>query len=302
MISLVLIVFCTVFFPGIIVRTKSIASGRKGPGLWQPMKDIRRLFKKGAVYSNTSSVIFRVAPVVYFASLLMAMLMLPFGKHPGILSFEGDFIFFAYVMAAGKFLMIIGALDTGSSFEGMGASREALYSMLIEPAFFVLMAAFAMFTGHTAFYDIFQTLYLDSYLAIFAVLLAVYILFQIAMIENSRMPYDDPKTHLELTMVHEVMVLDNSGFDLGLIQLASALKFAVFGSLMANLFIMPWMPWYLSVLIFLAVQFSFAVSVGIQESFRARHRLRINNQAILTITPVAILVFFSILLIITKQF
>lgn len=302
MISLILIVFCTVLFPGIIVRTKSIASGRKGPGVWQPMKDIVRLFRKGAVYSNTSSVIFRVAPLVYFASLLMAMMLLPFGKHPGILSFEGDFIFFAYVMTAGKFLMIIGALDTGSSFEGMGASREALYSMLIEPAFFVLMAAFAMFTGHTTFYDIFQTLYLDSYLAIFAVILAVYILFQIAMIENSRMPYDDPKTHLELTMVHEVMVLDNSGFDLGLIQLASALKFAVFGSLMANLFILPSMPWYLAVLIFLAVQFSFAVSVGIVESFRARHRLRINNQAILTITPIAVLVFFSILLIITKQF
>jgi formate hydrogenlyase subunit 4 len=295
-------VFCTVLFPGIIVRTKSIASGRKGPGVWQPMKDIVRLFRKGAVYSNTCSVIFRVAPLVYFASLLMAVLLLPFGKHPGILSFEGDFIFFAYVMAAGKFLMIIGALDTGSSFEGMGASREALYSMLIEPAFFVLMAAFAMFTGHTTFYDIFQTLYLDSYLAIFAVILAVYILFQIAMIENSRIPYDDPKTHLELTMVHEVMVLDNSGFDLGLIQLASALKFAVFGSLMANLFILPSMPWYLAVLIFLAVQFSFAVSVGIVESFRARHRLRINNQAILTITPIAVLVFFSILLIITKQF
>ncbi|HQI70275.1 MAG TPA: NADH-quinone oxidoreductase subunit H [Bacteroidales bacterium] len=302
MISLVLIVLCTVLFPGIIVRTKSIASGRKGPGIWQPMRDIIRLFRKGAVYSTTSSVIFRLAPVIYFASLLMAILLLPFGKHPGILSFEGDFIFFAYVLTAGKFLMIIGALDTGSSFEGMGASREALYSMLIEPAFFVLMAAFAMLTGHTSFYDIFQTLYLDSYLAIFAVILAIYILFQIAMVENSRMPYDDPKTHLELTMIHEVMVLDNSGFDLGLIQLASAMKFAVFGSLMANLFITPEMSWYLAVLIFLGIQFSFAVSVGILESFRARHRLRNNNQAILTVTPIAILVFFSILLIITKQF
>jgi len=198
--------------------------------------------------------------------------------------------------------MIIGALDSGSCFEGMGASREALYSMLIEPAFFVLMAAFAMLTGHTSFYDIFQTLYLDSYLAIFAVILAIYILFQIAMVENSRMPYDDPKTHLELTMIHEVMVLDNSGFDLGLIQLASAMKFAVFGSLMANLFITPEMSWYLAVLIFLGIQFSFAVSVGILESFRARHRLRNNNQAILTVTPIAILVVFSILLIITKQF
>jgi len=302
MTGLLLILLCAVFFPGIIIRTKSIASGRKGPGIMQPMKDIIRLLKKGSVYSKTSSFIFRLAPLVYVASIIMAMLMLPVGDRPGIISFDGDFIFFAYVLTIGKFFLIIGALDTGSSFEGMGASREALYSLLIEPAFFVLMASFAMYTGHTSFYEIYKSLYFDSYLTIFTGILAVYVLFQIVMIENSRMPYDDPKTHLELTMVHEVMVLDNSGFDLGIIQFASAMKFAVFGSLMANFFITPYMPLYIIILVFISTQMAFAVIVGMLESFRARHRLRNNNQAILTLTPIAILVFFSILLIITKQF
>jgi len=302
MAGFILILLCAFLFPGIIVRTKSLASGRKGPGILQPMKDIMRLLKKGSVYSKTSSIIFRMAPLVYVASIVMAMLLLPLGDRPGIISFEGDFIFFAYVLTTGKFFMIIGALDTGSSFEGMGASREALYSMLIEPAFFVLMASFAMYTGHTSFYDIYQSLYFNSYLTIFTGILAVYVLIQIAMIENSRMPYDDPKTHLELTMVHEVMVLDNSGFDLGIIQFASALKFTVFGSLMANFFITPEMPLYMAIIIFAFTQLAFAVVVGLLESFRARHRLRNNNQAILTLTPISILVFFSILLIITKQF
>ncbi len=302
MMSLILTLFCAVLFPGVIVRIKSIASGRKGPGLFQPMKDIFRLLRKGNVYSTTTSFVFRLAPLVYVASLVMALLLLPFGSRPGIISFEGDFIFFAYVLTIGKFFMIIGALDTGSSFEGMGASREALYSMLIEPAFFVLMASFAMYTGHTSFYSIYNALYFNSYLTIFTGILAVYVLLQIAMIENSRMPYDDPKTHLELTMIHEVMVLDNSGFDLGIIQFASAMKFAVFGNLMANFFITPEMPWYFAVLIFVAIQTAFAVVVGMLESFRARHRLRNNNQAILTLTPIAVLIFFSILLILTKQF
>ena len=281
---------------------KSKVTGRKGPGFFQPMKDIWRLLKKGNVYSKTTGIVFRLAPPVYFASVIMAMLMLPMGDSPGIISFRGDFIFFAYALSLGKFFMIIGAMDTGSSFEGMGASREALYSMLIEPAFFILMASFGMLTGYSSFYEIYNSLYFDSSLTIFTGLLAVYVLIQIVMIENSRMPYDDPKTHLELTMVHEVMVLDNSGFDLGIIQFTSALKFVVFGSLMANFFITPEMPLWLSILVFIAVQIFFAALVGLLESFRARHKLRDNNQAILTLTPISILVFFSILLIITNQF
>src|SRR5664279_3624903 len=113
MLSLLLIIFASLFFTGIILRTKSIASGRKGPGIFQPVKDVIRLFRKGTIYSETTSIIFRIAPVIYFSTVLMACLVIPFGSEKGIVSFDGDFIFFAYVLALGKFFSIISAMDTG---------------------------------------------------------------------------------------------------------------------------------------------------------------------------------------------
>ena len=203
----------------------------------QPVKDVIRLFRKGAVYSETTSIIFRIAPVIYFSSVFMACLVMPFGSYKGVVSFDGDFIFFAYILALGKFFSIISAMDTGSSFEGMGASREALYSMFAEPAFFILIGSFALLTGNTSFYDMFSTLHLGSSITYTLGAMAAFVLLMIAMIENSRMPVDDPKTHLELTMIHEVMILDNSGFDLGLILTAGYLKFAMYGAMIADLFI-----------------------------------------------------------------
>ena len=299
MISLIMIVLTSLLFMGIVIRTKSIASGRKGPGLFQPMKDILRLWKKGAVYSQTTSFIFQIAPSIYFASIIMAILVIPFGHYKGIISFNGDFVFFAYVLALGKFFSIIGALDTGSSFEGMGASREALYSMLAEPAFFILMGSFALYTGHTSFHEIFISLHFGSYISYGLGVLATFVLVMIAMIENSRMPVDDPKTHLELTMVHEVMILDNSGFDLGLILYGTNLKFAMYGALIANFFTGS-SSILLSIIIFLAVQFIFAITVGILESFSARFRMGNNAQFIFTLTSISILIFFGVLLIMGK--
>ena len=299
MISLVLIVLTSLFFMGIVIRTKSIATGRKGPGLFQPMKDVIRLWKKGAVYSETTSFIFQIAPSIYFASIVMAILVIPFGQHKGIVSFDGDFVFFAYVLALGKFFSIIGALDTGSSFEGMGASREALYSMLAEPAFFILMGSFALYTGHTSFHEIFISLHFGSYISYGLGILATFVLVMIAMIENSRMPVDDPKTHLELTMVHEVMILDNSGFALGMILYGTNLKFAMYGALIANFFTGSFSI-LISILIFLAVQVIFAVTVGILESFSARFRMGNNAQFIFTLTSISILIFFGVLLIMGK--
>ncbi|HQH18851.1 MAG TPA: NADH-quinone oxidoreductase subunit H [Bacteroidales bacterium] len=297
----IIIFLSSFFFLGIITRVKSIASGRKGPGLFQPMWDIFRLLKKGTIYSSTTSFIFKIAPIIYFATILSASFLLPFHNEPGLLSFQGDFIAFSYMLALGKFFMIIAALDTGSAFQGMGASREALYSLLVEPAFFILFASFAMFTGYTSFYEIYNSIYFASYIAIFAGVLAAYNLFQIIMIENSRVPYDDPKTHLELTMIHEVMVLDNSGFDLALIQFASSLKFVIFGTLISNFFFTPDLSVYMGILIFIVIQFLFAVIVGIAESFRARHKLRNNNKAIVILTPISILIFLSMLMLITNQ-
>ena len=298
--SPLLIITASLFFSGIIIRTKSFFSGRKGPGIFQPLKDVWRLFRKGAVYSHTTSFIFQIAPVIYFSSVLMAILFVPFGDQRGFISFNGDFVFFAYVLALGKFFMIISSLDTGSSFEGMGASREALYSMLVEPAFFIIMGSFALLTGHTSFYEIFSTLHFGSTISYAVGTLAAFVLVLIAMIENSRMPVDDPKTHLELTMVHEVMVLDNSGFDLALILHTSSLKFAMYGAILANFFLTPGKELFYSIPIFIAVQVLFAVLAGTIESFMSRFRLSHNPQFIFALTSIALLIFFGVLVILGK--
>ena len=299
MISFLLIILASLFFMGFVVRTKSIASGRKGPGVFQPMKDIIRLWKKGSVYSKTTSFIFQIAPTAYFTSVIMAILMIPHGNNPGLISFDGDFVFFAYVLTFGKFLMIISALDTGSSFEGMGASREALFSMLVEPAFFILMGSFSLLTGHTSFHSIFSMLHYGSNISYMLGVLASIVFVLIAMIENSRMPVDDPKTHLELTMIHEVMILDNSGFDLGLIMFTTHLKFAMYGAMISNFFI-GMLPLEISIPMFFAIQAGFAITVGLIESFMARFRMGHNPQFIFILTSVSLLIFFGVLLVLGK--
>jgi len=299
MISFILIILTSLFFTGIIIRTKSITSGRKGPGIFQPVKDVIRLFKKGAVYSKTTSFIFQAAPSIYFASIIMAILIIPMGEYKGFISFEGDFVFFAYILGIGKFFIIISALDTGSSFEGMGASREALFSMFAEPAFFILMGSLALLTGHTSFQEIFASLHFGSYISYIIGVLATFVLVMITMVENSRMPIDDPKTHLELTMVHEVMILDNSCFDLGMILYASNLKFAMYGALIANLF-MGSFPLYLTIPIFFGIQILFAIAVGVLESFAARFRMNHNAQYIFALSSVSLLLFFGVLLMLGR--
>jgi formate hydrogenlyase subunit 4 len=296
MISFILIILVSFFFTGIIIRTKSIITGRKGPGIFQPVKDIIRSFRKGAVYSKTTSFIFQIAPSIYFASVIMAIMVIPFGQYKGLISFEGDFVFFAYVLGTGKFFNIIAALDTGSSFEGMGASREALFSMFAEPAFFILMGSLSLLTGHTSFQEIFASLHFGSYISYILGVLVTAVFVMITLVENSRMPFDDPQTHLELTMVHEVMILDNSGFDLGLILHATNLKFAMYGALIANLFLGSF-PLYLTIPIFFAIQILFAITIGILESFMARFRMNHNAQYILALSSVSLLIFLGVLLV-----
>jgi formate hydrogenlyase subunit 4 len=301
MAGFILIAVTALFFPGIILRTKSIASGRKGPGIFQPLKDVSVLLRKGSVFSDTTGLIFRIAPSVTLVSVAGAMMLLPFAEQKALLSFEGDFILFAYLLALGKFFTIIAALDTGSSFEGMGASREALFSMLVEPAFFVLMATFAMFTGYTSFSVIFNHFFItgNDYVLIYSII-GAYLLAQIAMVENSRLPVDDPKTHLELTMIHEVMILDYSGFDKALIHIGTWLKFTVYGSLIYNLVVPAGWNLFLKIGLFFALQALFAVVIGFTESFRARNKMNKNPKFILTLSAIA-LIGFTVILILTEK-
>lgn len=300
MLPILLIFVVSLFFLGIVNKTKAILSGRKGADLLQPMRDIVRLLGKSTIYSHTTSYIFKIAPSVYFASLVMALFFVPFDNHAALLSFEGDFIFFAYILALGKFLSILGALDTGSSFEGMGANREALYSLLAEPAFFVVIGSFAMLTGNTSFFSIYNNIHFGEPISYLLGGIAAYIFLQLGMIENSRLPVDDPKTHLELTMVHEVMILDNSGFDLGMILYGTALKFSIYGTLIANFFLAPSAPILFKVLIFFVVQIIFAITAGVLESFRARARMKRNPQVIFMLTSIALMLFFGVLIVMHK--
>ena len=299
-ISLLLILLTGLLFPGLVAIVKAKVVGRKGPGILQPIYDVIKLMRKGNVYSATTGFLFQLAPVIYFSSVFVSLLFLPVGNYKAILSFEGDFVLFAYMLALGRFLMIIAAMDTGSGFEGMGANREAFYSLLAEPAFFTIFGSLALLTGHTSFYDIFTNLYIESVLSYFVAILMIYILFWVSMVENSRLPVDDPKTHLELSMVHEVMVLDHSGFDLALIQLAGYLKFAIFGTLIFNLVLPIQNNFFVQLALFPIVQIIYAVLVGLIESFRARNKMMKNAQWIITLSALSVIVFISILIITGK--
>lgn len=297
MIALLLILISSLLFPGIIGKTKAKLSGRKGPNITQPVRDILRLLKKGTVYSHTTSIIFQNSTPLYLATILVAGCVVPYENFGSYISFQGDFIFFTYLLGLGRFLMIVSALDTGSGFEGMGANREAFYSLLIEPSFFILIGSLAMFTGYTSFNDVFVNLHYTSYFSIMIAGLAVYILGQVTLVENSRLPVDDPKTHLELTMVHEVMVLDHSGFDLALIHVGNALKFSIYGALIANCVIPTGMNNWMKVGMFFTVQILFAISIGVFESFRARNKMQRNSEYIINLSAIALLMIFVVMIL-----
>jgi formate hydrogenlyase subunit 4 len=259
--------------------------------------DIVLLFRKGEVISRDSGKIFQLAPTVSFVAVLIAMMMTPFGKLGSFISFSGDFILFAYLLAVSRFAMILGALDTASSFEGMGASREALYGMLAEPAFFVLTGTFTMLTGHSSIAEIFGFFDMANLNAVIPGLLAAFAFFLMLLVETGRLPVDDPRTHLELTMIHEVMILDYSGFDLALIHVTTYIKAAVY-SMLTVLCVLPgnlhpavYMPLFVVFVILVPVV------TGFFESFRARNRLQRNPSYILTITVMAIVSFITAVII-----
>jgi formate hydrogenlyase subunit 4 len=297
MLSLALILIACIYFPGVIVKVKAIFSGRKGPGILQPWFDIFRLLKKGSVYSTSSSFIFQIGGPVYFSTVIIAALFVPFEENTALFSFRGDFVLFAYLLGLGRFLIILSALDVSSGFEGMGANREAFYSMLIEPAFFVLLGSLAMFTGYTSFHDIFANLHYDNYFSIIIAVLAGYVLANITLVETSRLPVDDPLTHLELTMVHEVMVLDHSGFDLAIIKTANNIKFVLFSTLSANCFVPQSLDLSIRIGIFLVLQVMFATGIGWLESFRSRNKMAMNAQYILSVSAIAMILIFVVIIL-----
>lgn len=218
--------------PGIINRTKAVFAGRHGQPVLQTYFDIIKLLRKGAVYSRTTSWIFRLSPVIGLAAVIAAMTLLPALSAPAPVSFAGDLILFAYCFGLLRFFLVAAALDTGSAFEGMGASREVQFSALAEPALLLGLAALARATGSLSLTGIFSASAWPSAGPALALVSAA--LFIVFLAENARIPVDDPNTHLELTMIHEVMVLDYSGPDFAIILYTSSLKMWALGALLVN--------------------------------------------------------------------
>jgi len=260
---------------GVIGTTKAWFAGRKGPPLLQLYFDVWKLLHKEAVYSRTTTWIFRAGPIVSLASLLSAGLVLPLTSGSAPLSFGGDVIAFAYLLGLGRYFTMAAALDTGSSFEGMGASREAAFSALAEPALLVALAIVCVPASTVSFADAFAALPWSSWGAAHPeILIAVVVIFLVLLAENSRIPVDDPATHLELTMIHEVMVLDHSGPDFAFILYGSAVKIFLFSALLVHL-IIPVSPdgGWLGILVVCAGGVAIAVAIGVVESGMARLRL-----------------------------
>lgn len=258
---------------GLINRVKSYWSGRRGPRLYQSFYDIVRLLRKTPVYSEVTTWIFPVSSVVVLATIVTASVVSPVFPGFAPVGFPGDFVAFAYLLGLGKLFMMLSALDTGSPFEGMGASREATYSALAEPVLMMGLGTLAWISGTTTFQQLVSP---DvSFAAGIGIRLAVAAgLFVVLLIESSRVPADDPTTHLELTMVHEVMILDHSGPDLGIMQQAAALKMTIFMGIIAailNPFSVVSSP-ALAIPVSLVLICLLALSVGLVESLVARFR------------------------------
>lgn len=282
---------------GVIGKTKALFAGRVGPPLLQPYYDLIKLFRKGSVFSTTTTWVFRAGPVVGLVTAAIAVLLVPLANATAPISFTGDLILLAYLLGLGRFFTASAALDTGSAFEGMGAAREVSFACLAEPALFLGLVVLAKLSGSLQLAGMLGSS-LRSHWPTAGASLALVLLswFAILLAENSRIPFDDPNTHLELTMIHEVMVLDHSGPAFGIILYAAAIKLFVFGALVVRLAFpwatgSPWLDWPIFVLGMLVV----AVAVGVVESTMAR--LRMTHIPILLVAACLLSAFGVILVV-----
>ena len=275
LLTLALVLGLAPLLPGLTVRTKSLIAGRRGPPVFQLYADLAKLLRKGAVYSTTTGPMFRLAPALFAGTTLAAATLLPLDGRAAPVAFVGDVVAFAGLLALGRFLLVLAALDTGSSFEGMGASREVAFASLIEPGLFLCFAALAAATAGSSLTAMLGERLLHTWTsAAPALVLVGGSLFVLMLAENGRVPVDDPATHLELTMIHEVMVLDHGGPDLAFILYGGALKLALFGALVLSVLVpRAGLSPAGSALVLVGGLVVVGVAVGVVESMMARLRL-----------------------------
>ncbi|MBM3245073.1 MAG: formate hydrogenlyase [Candidatus Omnitrophica bacterium] len=275
--QLIFFLLAAPFLSGLISKIKNNLRMRKGQSILQPYYNIKKLFLKGEVVSETASWIFRVCPFIVASSMLAAAMLVPVFIFQSPAHQAGDFLALIFIFSLGRFFLALSALDTGSSFGGMGSSREMFISALAEPAFCLVVFSVSLQSGSTDISS-FSGMHALTVSSVFGAIT----LFLVAIAETSRVPVDNQETHLELTMVHEAMALEYSGRSLALIELASYLKqmilffliaqiifpigLPVFGNL-AGLFF--WSLWYLARMIIIAIAVALVeVSVAKMRLFR----------------------------------
>ena len=271
-----LLMFLPPLLLGIINRTKAKFAGRVGPPLLQTYYDIMKLMRKSMVISDTTTWVFIAGPVVTLATVLLAGMLVPFGRFGAPIGFTGDLILFAYLFGLARFFTTSAALDTGSSFEGMGSAREVTFACLSEPSLFFALLVLAKLSGSLTLTTMLHGPAGGFPVAAAAPLVLIAIgLFIVLLAETCRIPVDDPNTHLELTMIHEVMVLDHSGPLLGIILYAASVKMLVIGSVLMNI-VLPiktgnvLLDW----LLYVGELLGLSVIIGVVESVMARLQMR----------------------------
>lgn len=286
-------------FTGMVNRTKAFWAGRIGPPLFQPLFDFLKLFRKAPIFATTTSMITQLSVPLALASVLTAALFIPGIKGCSVLAFDGDILFFTGFLALSRFSLILAALDTGSSFEGMGAAREAFFSVLVEPAFILLMGVSIIKNGYLSFSTIQNLIGQSGDNIVLIAILAAIAMMILLLTEGGRVPADDPATHLELTMISEVMVLDYSGPDLSVWNYIHSLKMVFLAVLLVGIFVPTSLSFTNSLLcLFLGLALT-AIVIGSVESFIARFRMKNVPQFVLFAMVLSLLLVF--ILITNKQ-
>ena len=237
--QMLLVLALAPLFTGFVRKVKARLLRRQGPPLIQPYRDLVRLARKDVVLAESASWLFRIVPYLVFAATWVAAALVPTFRTGLLFSWSADLIAIAALLGSGRFFLALAGLDVGTSFGGIGSSREVMIASLAEPAMIMIVFTLALIAGST------QLSTMAAFMASPAVglrvslAMALVALLMVAIAENGRVPVDNPATHLELTMVHEAMVLEYSGRHLALIELSASLKLILYVSVVACLFV-PW--------------------------------------------------------------
>ena len=278
-INTLVVIAVSPLFVSLIKKVKARVQGRQGPSVFQTYFTLVKLLKKEVIYSPNSSRIMRITPLVTLAAILVAALFVPLVFVPEPVGGIGNIILFLYLLALARFFMALAGLDAGSSFGGMGSSREMSISSIIEPTTIIVFAALAFVFKSLNIFDMFTITATAGQPATSTLILIAISLFIIIIVETSRIPVDNPETHLELTMIHEGMILEQSGRNLALMELSAAVKMTVLMALLINLIIpfgltttLTLAGVLIAVIVFVAKGSVLAGIIGLFESSMAKKR------------------------------